>query len=263
MVFSPLSVVANLGVTYLGSSGYTYEAFANVFGTTEAADLSELLQKILTSLNNIEGVTLETANKVYVSNKYKLDPAFLNMARNYFLIEAQDIDFTQNAAEKINDWIRQKTRGNIREIASQNDFDHLTALVLLNAIYFKSEWRYKFNEAETVKTDFFLRENESKQVNMMHVRANVGYGENLNLDAKILELPYKNNKISMVIVLPNKISGVFDLQRKLLNFDIDADILSKIRETAVSIKLPKFLIESNVDLKQPLSEVNANKLLNI
>lgn len=260
MVFSPLSVVTNLGVTNLASSGHTYDVFANVFGISEAAELSLLLQKILTSLNNIDGVTLETANKVYVSNKYKLNPAFLSMARNYFLVEAQDIDFTENAAEKINDWIREKTSGKIREIASQNDFDHLTALVLLNAIYFKSEWRYKFNEAETVKNDFFLRENESKPVNMMRITANVGYGENLNLDAKMLELPYKNSKISMVIVLPNKINGVFDLQRKLLNFDIDADILSKIHETAISIKLPKFSIESHIDLKPPLSEVNANEL---
>lgn len=244
-------------MAYQGSAGNTYETFSNILGISEAVNLSELLQKIITSLNNAEDVTLEIANKIYIANQYKLDPAFSNVVRSHFFAEIENVDFTQNAANKINEWIEVKTNGKIQNVVTENDFDYLTSLVFLNAIYFKSEWMYKFNKsAETSKSDlFFLNEKEFKRVEMMQIKANVGYGENLNLDAKLLELPYKNKKISMVIVLPNKINGIVELQQKLLNFDIDDDVLSNIAVEPVSVKIPKFKIESNIDFKQPLSAV--------
>lgn len=146
-------------------------------------------------------------------------------------------------------------------LITQNDFDELTTLVLINAIYFKSAWRYRFNEQDTSKQLFFLNdENESKLVDMMQLRANVGYGENSNLDAKLLELPYRNKKISMVIVLPNKKSGIVELQQKLAAFNID-EVISNIAVSPVLIKIPKFKIESTFDLKQLLSEVTEYAVL--
>lgn len=254
LVISPFSVLANLGLAYQGASGSTYEAFTNTLTMPSSAALAELFQKIFTSLNGLENATLETANKIYVAEKFKIDPAFAGIARSSFQAEAQSVDFSGAEAE-INQWVAEKTHGKITQLVSQSDFDGMTALVLLNAIYFKGDWLFKFDQTKTTKEPFFLNNSEARKVDMMHLTADLGYGEDSSLDAKILELPYKNERLSMVILLPNKKDGIDELQRKLSNFHINA-LLQNMDELRVQVALPKFKIETTFDLKYPLRAVS-------
>ena len=67
-----------------------------------------------------------------------------------------------------------------------------TKMILLNAIYFKGGWLDPFEEEETRKEPFYLgsRENEI-EVDMMHREDKMRSGDLPELDARVLELPYR------------------------------------------------------------------------
>jgi serine protease inhibitor len=69
--------------------------------------------------------------------------------------------------------------------------NELTRLVLVNAVYFKGLWLDPFSVANTVPEVFHLSSTESKEVPMMHRKDKFGYITSHELDADILEMPYK------------------------------------------------------------------------
>lgn len=66
-----------------------------------------------------------------------------------------------------------------------------TALVLANAVYFKSGWVYKFKE--TLDESFYLTPSKEITVKMMHLKHDLLYYHDSNLKFAALELPYEVN----------------------------------------------------------------------
>jgi len=59
----------------------------------------------------------------------------------------------------------------------------------------------------------------------------------------------------MVILLPNKVDGLKDLETRLANFSL-ASIPTLLRERKVNLAMPRFTLESTIDLKGPLEGVS-------
>jgi hypothetical protein len=77
--------------------------------------------------------------------------------------------------------------------------NELTRLVLVNAVYFKGLWQNQFNAANTAPEKFHLSSRESKDVPMMHKTDDFGYLTSPELDADVLEMPYKVGLILYVL----------------------------------------------------------------
>ncbi|CAL1297718.1 unnamed protein product [Larinioides sclopetarius] len=75
--------------------------------------------------------------------------------QEFYRTAIREVDFRNEAhriAEEINDYVREETNGKIDKF-----FDELspsTLLVLLNAVYFKGEWKTRF-ETEETRDEFF------------------------------------------------------------------------------------------------------------
>jgi hypothetical protein len=76
--------------------------------------------------------------------------------------------------------------------------NELTRLVLVNAVYFKGFWQNQFSAADTVPELFHLSSSEGKEVPMMHKKDSFGYLTSHELDADILEMPYKVGALAEV-----------------------------------------------------------------
>jgi len=74
------------------------------------------------------------------------------------------------------------------------------------------------------------------------------------LKARAVQLPYEYSNIHMLILLPNEISGLQELELQLKDVDL-ADIDAAMTLRDVEIFLPRMDIEYDVDLKQILSQV--------
>lgn len=189
---------------------------------------------------------------------YSVKKSFNDVATKSFASEAQSLDFSQGAeaAKTINGWVEDNTNNKIKDLISADSLDSDTRMVLVNAIYFKGFWTYQFNPKDTFKAPFYLNERDTVEVDFMKVKKHFKYGPIENLDATAIELPYKDSDISMLIILPNTKTGLSALEGKLNTIDL-ADISSNLYSQEVNVEIPKFKIEFDIELNEPLQKVSS------
>ena len=69
-------------------------------------------------------------------------------------------------------------------------------MVLVNAVYFKGQWKNKFNPKLTRDENFHTNKGAIKKVPTMHQKVKIMYGELPELNAKFVEIPYVVMKIN-------------------------------------------------------------------
>jgi serpin B len=69
-----------------------------------------------------------------------------------------------------------------------------------------------------------------------------------------LELPYKGNDYSLVLLLPRKDDGLGALEKELKT-DWLRERLGRMRERQVGVVLPRFALKADYALRKPLSEL--------
>ena len=163
----------------------------------------------------------------------------------------------------INDWVAKETKDKIKDLIQPESLDEETVLVLVNAIYFKADWKYQFDKTLTEERDFYLEGSTPQKVPMMQLTSDETFelADLPSLKSKMLRLPYKGDRIVLDILLPNaKENGEFvsvDVVEKTLErTDILQDFENYKTKVEVVVSLPKFKIESTHDssvLKKALS----------
>jgi serpin B len=136
--------------------------------------------------------------------------------------------------------VEEKTKEKIKDLIPSKGVDELTVLVLTNAIYFKGEWKNKFEEQYTRRSDFYISARNKVEVDMMNIEENFKCYEDEKL--QIVELPYKGDELSMLVILPMEIEGIKELE-KILTAEKLNTIISKMRTGQIKIYLPKFKID--------------------
>lgn len=254
--FSPISIHAILSLAAQGSEGKTKQALVQTLNVPSIEAAAEGYQHVMDKLNNVEDVALYMANKVYIKESYKLKQAFKTAVTKYFYSEIQSVNFSQSAAaaQIINSWIENKTNQKIKNLISEGDLDDDTRLVLVNAIYFKGKWAQPFDPERTRTEKFYVSNNDSIDVQMMHLTKHFYFKEDETLDAKVLEMPYTNKDVSMIVLLPNKRDGIAELEQKLEGVDL-TKITENMYKQEVIVSLPKFKIETTMQLNDPLKKV--------
>lgn len=199
---------------------------------------------------------LKIANKIYVMKNFTPKASFKQIAEESFKSDAQTLDFANNeaSAETINKWVEGQTNEKIKNLISKDSLDSDTRMVLVNAIYFKGFWTYQFDPQATYNAPFYVSETNSVDVDFMRIKKHFKYGLIEKLDATALELPYKDSDISMMIILPNQRNGLAEVESKLHTIDL-AEISSTLRSQEVNVELPKFKIEFDINLNEPLKKV--------
>lgn len=134
------------------------------------------------------------ASRIYLSDRIKIKDEFKDATRNFFRSESSNLDFSKprEAAKTINDWCSEQTNQKINEILGEKDLNSDTALVLVNAVYFKADWLNKFDKKCTKLRSFRLNDEDKSclEVPTMYVEAKFFYGEVQELDAAYVVLPY-------------------------------------------------------------------------
>lgn len=254
--FSPYSVSTALSMTLAGAAGQTEKQMASLLRAPEniaayhaaRAALEKKIERIAEKGN----VTLETANSLWPQKGYALSQAFLKDLKRYYGSTVTPVDYrdaTEAARNTINTWVEKKTRDKIRELLKPGILNSLTRLTLVNAIYFKGDWSNRFDGSATTDAPFFIRPDSTESVSMMHQKRKFRYGASDSL--QIIELPYSGEDLSMLILLPAEKNGISGLEETLTPKTLD-DLSKSLRETTVSIFLPKFTVTSTLRLDETL-----------
>jgi len=195
------------------------------------------------------------ANGLFQDKDLQLKDDFKALIKNCFKSEVDQVDFNhqlEQTRQKVNQFIAQQTQEKIPELYKQGDLTTDDRLVLANAIYFKASWRTSFNKRSTKQDTFYRNGQDAQSVQFMQQSATLRHAE--DQDVAALEMPYNDQDLSMIVVLPKSRDGMRDLERKLTGQQL-RDIVSRLEEKQVQVQLPKFQVRSHVDLKQALSKV--------
>ncbi|XP_051166505.1 leukocyte elastase inhibitor-like [Leptopilina boulardi] len=139
-----------------------------------------------------------------------------------------------------------------------DDLNTDTAMVITNIVYFKGEWKYKFSNPFSFH--FINYDNQTILVsNTMYRKAQFKYAHLPHIKAKVIELSYKGDELSMLIVLPDEVHGLDNVEKSL-----ETITLRKLRKelslTEVALALPKFHVEITNDLNDTLKEMGINQM---
>ncbi|KFW00964.1 PREDICTED: ovalbumin-related protein X-like, partial [Eurypyga helias] len=141
----------------------------------------------------------------------------------------------------------------IRDFLVSGSVDSDTALVLVNAIYFKGIWRTAFKEEHTQEVSFNVTEQESRPVQMMCQNSTFKVATVAEEKIRILELPYASGELSMLVLLPDDVSGLEQLESKIsfekLTEWTSPNVMEKKR---VKVYLPRMKIEEKYNLTSVL-----------
>jgi serpin B len=245
LFFSPYSISTALAMTYAGARGETEKQMATALHFTLPGKRLHSafggLQKQIVQDEKSRGYQLFLANALWGQKGEPVLKEFLDLNKNYYGAGLTLLDFineTEKSRQIINNWVEEKTKEKIKDLIPPGGVDSATVMVLTNAIYFKGEWKTKFEEKDTMCADFYVSAKDKVKIDMMHLKEKFKYYEDEKM--KAVELPYKGDELSMLVLLPKKIGGSITELEKTLTTESFNVLLPKMKTTEIDVYLPKF-----------------------
>ncbi len=277
LFFSPYSISAALAMTYAGARGQTEVQMAEVlhFPTVtklvaepkgglmalpgwERKQFHSAFGRIIKDLNNRGekgGYELTVANALWGQRGYSFLMEFVDLTEENYGAGLRQVDFagkTEEARKTINSWVERKTNDKIKDLIKPGVLDALTRLVLTNAIYFKGNWARQFEKDRTKDAPFTLISGRKVNVPMMNQTADFNYME--TEDFQGLELPYVDDELSMIILLPKQNNRLAEFEKTLTLKNL-SQWLARLRKRKVIISVPKFTMTSQFRLAEILKSM--------
>jgi serpin B len=264
LFYSPYSISSALAMTYAGARSETEKQMADTLHFTLPQDklhpaFNSVSLKFASRGQETEdqdkmGFVLKNVNAIWGQKNYKFQPAFLDVLAENYGAGMRALDFTKEPEKcrlTINDWVSEQTANKIKELLPAGSIDPSIFLVLTNAVYFKANWFYQFDENNTNDAQYNRLDGRRITIPMMNQTEYFDYAEGNGYQA--IEMLYRNRKLSMVVLLPEQ--GQFDNFENSLQYSQLEDIINNMEYRQVILKMPKFNFGSDFNLKQALSEI--------
>ncbi|RCK74489.1 MAG: Serine protease inhibitor (serpin family) [Ignavibacteriae bacterium] len=251
---SPLSVSFAIGMVLNGAGSQTYDSIKKTLFVTDLSqtEINQSYKSLTDLLLGVDPkVKFKIANAIFYRNNITIKNNFFDENKKYFNALIEGLDFaTPASVNKINKWANENTEGKIPIIVERISENEI--MFLLNAVYFKADWKLPFDKSMT-RDDWFKKSiKDSVACKMMTQEINAGYFENDNF--QVIELPYSNGAYSMGIILP-KIGQNIDQIIKNLSEESLKQCFDQMEAREVKLFLPKFQIKYKIDLSPVLKSL--------
>uniref|UniRef100_A0A8C6V2T6 Thyroxine-binding globulin n=1 Tax=Neogobius melanostomus TaxID=47308 RepID=A0A8C6V2T6_9GOBI len=249
--FSPVSVSVALAALSVGAREDTHKQLFTGLGFNSSllsqAQVNQAFRALL-GKNESQDATQGTA--VFVDEKFKPNPEFLDTLKQSYLTDGFTVDFIKSteSADTINKYVSDKTNGKIDKMVES--LDESTVMYLLSYIYFKGQWQEPFDPRSTVEDTFEVDENTKVPVQMMNNEDNFQVYYDQAINTSVLHLPF-NSSYSMLLMLPADMATL----EKAICPDHVTKWLKWMKPKRYDIFLPKFSIKTSYSLKTVLSEM--------
>ncbi len=254
---SPISVWAALSMTSEGAAGSTLQLLSKALGLPETTVLHAGIAELSKALARADApYALAVANAIWPEKTSKINPEFLATIKKVYHGASTPLDFqrqSEASRQKINTWVEKQTNNRIKDLLPEGSIEPSTRMVLTNAIFFKGKWKREFDKKFTQEQPFFLEDGKQVKAQLMHLpnneAAQLRYTEIDGIQA--LQLPYKGDDLSMVILLPAR--GTMSKLEKSLDAARWTQISNAMDEQQVNVWLPRFKMEIGGSIKPALS----------
>ncbi|WP_201978948.1 serpin family protein [Hymenobacter rubidus] len=255
LCISPLSISAALTMAYNGADGSTKAAMKQTLGFQPLTDaqINQSYQSLFALLRGLDPqVTFTTGNSVWYGQQYRLQAPFVQANQQYFGATVQPVNFgLTTTKDVINDWVNTQTRGKIPTIIDGTDASDV--MYLINALYFKGTWTYRFNPQNTRPGPFY-RENGTTATKDFMSLTTGRYRRYADAQQQVIDLPYGNRRYSMTFVVPQGQNTLAGVASRLTRAQLDA-WLAATDSTGITLQLPKFRVEYKKELSGLLTQL--------
>ena len=255
-ILSPISITYALGMLNNGADGKTREQINEVlgFGDTGADGINDFCYKMLNYAPIADPLTkVLMADNIYMNKDFVLKDDFVNLAKVFYNADVETRDFNDGRTmDVINQWASDHTEKMIEKVLDENTFNPYAVSYLLNAIYFKGIWTYKFDKAMTT-SETFIHAGDSKEMTtcqMMSQTADFYYAE--DNDYQALRLPYGNGAFQMTVLLPKTVSNALPAVPTAEQWQ---QLNERMGSTLVDVKLPRFKTDTDINLVEIMTQL--------
>jgi serine protease inhibitor len=256
----------------------------------------ELADKLNELLPQVDQYEIRLANALWGEETYPHLKSYVDTVGIYYKPGGIfSLGFRGNysrSIDRINAWVEEQTNQRIRNLISKDVLSEeerkRLCLVLTNAVYFRGEWAEIFPATETKDDDFMLAAGGKIEVPMMHCSMDksrygafdadgsffdtpreIPYGPGTTPAKQpsrypaaggftILELPYKGDDLSMVIIVPRSADGMPALQKKLTASTFE-EWLGKLERRTVDVYLPRFRLDTTYNMSKTLASMGMTR----
>lgn len=254
VVFSPFSVKLVLALLAEATGNGTHsqqQLLATLDNVRTLENLRHFYRKTLNGLKKDHAdYTLRLETCLYADKSVQTLPRYVALLKSAYQTPVESLDFDDGvaAAEKINTWIARVTEGRLQQLVADESVTN-SVMLLVNAIYFNGKWRRQFTE--THMGDFHRTATDQLKVSYMELTDNFYYHQSNELKAKIIRLPYRGQKFSMFVALPNEGENIDAFISRLQNEHLK-HMQWMTERSKVRVVLPKFKFAYKTDLKAAL-----------
>ena len=263
--FSPYSLSTVMAILYAAAEGETKAQIQKTFHYPAPAILNPNSAALYNQFNKPNpDYKLATVNDLWMQQGLTLNKSYADTVQHYYSGQVTALDFEGSpdpARQTINKKIADKTKQLIPELLPKGSIKSDTAVVLTNAIYFKGDWTLPFTAERTSAQPFYNAIGRASTVQMMQQQSYFSYYENKHI--QVVQLPYKGDDLSMLVVLP-KLNHKLAMQQlaKSLNATKIKQWSAGLVRQEVDLQLPKFKLDARYQMKTLLADMGMPKAFN-
>ncbi|GAB3425262.1 serpin family protein [Niabella aquatica] len=254
---SPLSLHIALGMLVNGARGETGSQIMKALRSENLSQeaMNNAYKTLLTELPQADPlVKMALANAIFYKNGFTAETPFLNTMKNTFDAQITGLPFIPSDKDIINKWASDHTNGKIPKVLDELSAD--LVMLLMNALYFKGDWRAKFDRKNTKKQSFYLEGGGQKTVKMMNQTDTFRLAPGNDFTA--LQVPYGNGQFRATLILPNTGKSLASVLNEM-NADAWGQLQNSFYTRSVEVGLPKFKLEQDFNLNKTLQKMGMVK----
>jgi serpin B len=271
LVLSPVSIALALRLALLGARGDTATELAAALRLAGPEQAAGELPGLAARLDGLAGgpVTLRAPATLWLQAGLPLQPGYTAALAGLAGVAVHEADFAraaEAAREEINALIAAQTGGKITGLLGPATIGVATRAVLASAIYLKAAWARPFPGGATADGPFHPEPGRAVEVPLMHLAARLRYRRGDGY--QVVELPYANGPLAMLIVLPDGPLGPVEAQLAAAGVAGLAGGAGGGPGAApdglglrlVRLALPRFRVTSVLDLRSALTALGAERI---
>lgn len=262
--YSPFSISVALSMVFAGARNDTAKQISDALhiSADESVhkDLSDTLSKVCDYGPEVE---LCMANRVVLDASFPVLDGYVNLLKHAYFSSVSAVDFAndfEKVRKEVNDWVEQVTASKIKDLIAEGNLNALTVLVLVNAVYFKGEWKSPFLHKATMPWDFRVDSSRTTRVEMMFQEDDFKMSRCDELKVTALEIPYRGGRASMVVLLPDDVGGLRHLEEHVSAIKLRELLKNLSMRYDVRLRMPKFKLEHSIDLEVVLKALGINSM---
>lgn len=248
IIFSSVSIFNTFLMLYNSADLNTQKDIANFLSLNTATTLNlEDFHYLLLELSRIENINI--ASSLWYEGSFRMTSDYITKMRKLFLADI----FNTIDPEKMNEWIKKKTKGLIKEVVSkdirQQCNSYLACLSFINTLYFRNLWREPFNKYPEDFIDFHNSDGSISKIQAMEkiFRGGVGYIDTKNFYG--ITIPLSNKDFCFIAIMGKEAGkNIYFLSAEEIRWILDNAEENKV----VKVRLPLFSIDYRMDLKRVL-----------